>query len=55
MDMVIFYNNECIKLDHIMAHLLMQRGDELKCKIMKAVRFLYSYCNLKRIASFNSI
>ena len=27
MDRVKFYNNECIKLFHIMVHLLMQRGD----------------------------
>ena len=33
----IFYNNECIKIDHFMVHLLMQRGDELTCKIMKAL------------------
>ena len=26
-------------------------GDELKCKIMKAGRFYYCYCNFKRIAS----
>ena len=40
MNRVIFYNNECIQLDYLLVHLLMQRGgDKLKCKITKAGRF----------------
>ena len=36
--MVIFYNNECIKLNHFMVQLLIPR-DQLKRKITKAGRF----------------
>ena len=56
LDRVIFYNNECIKFVHIMVHLLMQRGGGgLKCKVMKAVKFIYFYCNVRIVINLKHL